>query len=224
LIPATPLDPGDIGLVRAYLKIVKPEQTDDHDRLIPFRFNPSEYQVKKTQTIAEIGIPGLASPIIQWVRGGSESLTFEALFDTSNTLEDVNDAFVGRLRALLDPDRRKHAPPIVAFIWGPRHFEGLLDGLSTSYTLFSKDGTPLRAKASITLKEYRSAEVQVVQHERSSLDVAKFYMVQLGDTWSNLAASLLQDPARWRELAYANGIVDTRELRPGLRLVVPRLR
>ena len=34
------------------------------------RFNPAKYQVKKTQIFAEIAIPGLSTPPLQWVRGG----------------------------------------------------------------------------------------------------------------------------------------------------------
>jgi len=218
LIPGTPA----ATLADAYLEVAIPEQPNAKRR-IPFRFNPSEYSLKKTQTLAEIGIPGLASPILQWIRGGAETLTFDALLDTSDSLENVDDKFVKALRVLLDPDMQLHAPPVVDFVWGPRNFRGVLDSLSISYTLFSAEGTPLRAKASISLREYRPAEVQERAHQRSSPDVEKTYLVRRGDTLPNIAAALFRDPARWRELAEANGIRDTRRVLPGTRLRVPRL-
>jgi nucleoid-associated protein YgaU len=39
-----------------------------------------------------------------------------------------------------------------------------------------------------------------------------------------VAAAVYRDPGSWRDLALANGIDDPRDLRPGRRLLVPRLR
>ena len=61
---------------------------------LPLRFNPTEYQLTKANTFAEIPIPGLESPPIQYVRGDSEKLSLEALVDTSDTLEDVRVRYV----------------------------------------------------------------------------------------------------------------------------------
>jgi nucleoid-associated protein YgaU len=99
----------------------------------------------------------------------------------------------------------------------------VLDGLDITYQLFARSGVPLRAKLNITLKEYRPAAVQIWQEQRSSADVEKSYLVRLGDTLPGIAAQVYKDPARWRELAVANSIRDPRDLRPGRRLVLPRL-
>ena len=47
--------------------------------MIDFRFDPTEYQLQKSNTFSEIAIPGLESPPIQFVRGDSEKLTVELL-------------------------------------------------------------------------------------------------------------------------------------------------
>jgi len=217
----TPASAADAGLRRAQLEIVKPPTQPS---VIPLRFNPAEYQLKKGQTFAEIAIPGLTSPPIQWVRGGAQTLTFEAVLDTTHTLEDVNDAYVNRLRGLLDMDPKLHAPPIVAFVWGRQRFTGVLDGLDITYQLFDERGTPLRAKLGITLKEYRPVAVQLWEERRSSPDVEKTYLVRRGDTLPGIAGAVYGDPAIWREIALANTIRDPRSLRPGQRLTLPRLR
>jgi nucleoid-associated protein YgaU len=217
----TPTSAADIPTKRARLEIVNP-RTGGGGR-VPLRFNPTNYSVKKTQTFSEIAIPGLSSPPLQWVRGGAETLTFKALVDTTHTLENVDEAFVNRLRSLLDRDPELHAPPVVAFVWGRRRFTGVLDGIDISYQLFDERGVPLRAEVSITLKEYRPVAVQVWQERKSSSSVEKTYLVRRGDTIAGIAAAVYQDPARWRELALANGITDPRQLRPGRRLLLPRL-
>jgi nucleoid-associated protein YgaU len=206
---------------KAHLEIIDPPS--DNVR-IPLTFNPAQYQVKKPQVFQEIPIPGLPSPPLQWVRGGLGTLSLEAVVDTTDDLRNVDDAYVNRIRGLLDPDPKLHAPPLVAFVWGKRSFVGVLDGLDITYLLFDPDGVPLRAKLAITLKEYRSVAAQIRANRRSSPDVEKVFVTRLGDTLESVAAAVYRDPARWRDLALANGIDDPRDLRPGRRLLVPRLR
>jgi nucleoid-associated protein YgaU len=216
----TPTSAAKIDVSKARLVIVNPRTASSEIRL---SFNPTTYQVKKTQTLAEIAIPGLSSPPLQWVRGGAETLSFKALLDTTDTLENVDEVYVKRLRGLLEIDAKLHAPPIVAFLWGRRQFTGVLDGIDIAYQLFDERGVPLRAEVTITLKEYRPVAVQIWQDRKSSSTVEKTYLVRRGDTIASIAAAVYRDPARWRELALANGIRDPRQLQPGVRLLLPRL-
>ena len=107
----TPLSAVRQGLVPATLEILSPKVPDPR---IPLRFNPSEYQLQKSNNFAEIGIPGLESPPIQFVRGAAEKLSLELLADTSDTLEDVREKYVNKLRNLMRLNADTHAPPIVA--------------------------------------------------------------------------------------------------------------
>jgi nucleoid-associated protein YgaU len=216
----SPTSAAKVEISKARLVIVYPETAASE---INLSFNPTTYQLKKTQTLAEIPIPGLSSPPLQWVRGGAETLSFKALLDTTEKMENVDEVYVKRLRRLLDPDPKLHAPPVVDFLWGRRRFTGLLDGIDIAYQLFDETGIPLRAEATITLKEYRPVAVQVWQDRKSSSNVEKTYLVRRGDTIASIAAAVYRNPARWRELALANGITDPRRLRPGLRLLLPRL-
>ena len=44
---------------------------------IPVMFNPPEYRIQKTNQFAEVGIPGLGSSLLQFVKGSSETLSME---------------------------------------------------------------------------------------------------------------------------------------------------
>ena len=217
----TPVKTAGQSLVRAYLEILVPRVADP---IIPLRFNPTEYQVQKANTFAEIGIPGLESPPIQFIRGAGEKLTADLLVDTSDTLEDVRVAFVNRIRDLMNINAELHAPPIVRLTWSTQEFRGVVEALNVTYTLFTPDGVPLRAKLNLTLREYRPVEVQLRDRPRNSPDVEKNYTVRRGDTLSQVAAAVYRDPARWRDVARANAIQDPRFLEPGTVLLIPRLR
>jgi LysM repeat protein len=207
----------------ARLEILRPVIADERQRRIPLRFNPTDYKLSKSNTFAEITIPGLETPPIQYVRGGSETLTVQALVDTSDTLDNVRTSYVDAVRNLMRPDSREHAPPIVRFVWDEAVFTGVLEKLDVNYVLFGKDGVPLRAQLDISLKEFRSAAQQVLDTPRSSPTVEKSYVVRRGDTLSSIAAAVYRRADAWRELARANDITDPRDLRPGRVLTVPRL-
>jgi Contractile injection system tube protein/LysM domain len=222
LVSITPVSLASQGAL-ARMEIVRPVIADERARRIPLRFNPTDYKLSKSNTFAEITIPGLETPPLQYVRGGSESLTVQALVDTSDTMENVRTTYVDAVRKLMRPDSREHAPPIVRFVWDEAVFTGVMEKLDVNYVLFRKDGVPLRAQLDITLKEFRPAAQQVQDPPRSSPTVEKSYVVRRGDTLSSIAAAVYRRADAWRELARANGIVNPRDLRPGQVLTVPRL-
>lgn len=216
----TPFDSVGQSLARAYLEILRPKVSDP---VIPLRFNPAEYQLQKSNNFAEIPIPGLESPPIQFVRGACEKLTAELLVDTSDTLEDVRDKYVNKLRGLLRINGELHAPPIVRFVWSKQDFKGVVESLNITYVLFTPEGVPLRAKLSLALKEYRPVAIQVKDTQKTSPDLEKTWVVRRGDTLSNIAASVYRDAGVWREIAKANDIQDPRAIEPGSVLTLPRL-
>ncbi|MEV6824479.1 LysM peptidoglycan-binding domain-containing protein [Amycolatopsis sp. NPDC051102] len=219
----TPVSFARTGAAQARLEIVRPVIADERARRIPLRFNPTDYKLSKANTFAEITIPGLDTPPLQYVRGGSETLAVQALVDTSDTLENVRTVYVDAVRNLLRPDSREHAPPVVRFVWDESVFTGVLEKLDVTYQLFRPDGVPLRAQLDLSLKEFRPAAVQVAESPRSSPTVEKSYVVRRGDTLPSIANAVYRRPDAWRELARANGITDPRDLRPGRVLTVPRL-
>lgn len=207
---------------KAILEILVPSGVEDP--VIPLRFNPTEYQLQKSNQFAEIAIPGLETPPIQYVRGASEKLTAELMADTSDTLEDVRSRYTGKLRGLMNIHSEIHAPPIVRLTWDGEVFKGVVESLNITYVLFTPEGVPVRAKINLVLKEYRTVEDQVAERPRSSPDVEKTHVVRRGDTLASIAFLAYNDPFQWREVARNNGIEDPRRLEPGQVLILPRLR
>jgi hypothetical protein len=209
-----------LGLVKAHLEVVKPKGLPP----IPFRFNPTEYQLAKTNNFAELPIPGLQSPPLQFVRGGSEKLTLDLLVDTSDTLQDVRKTYTDGLRQLMSIENEIHAPPLVKLVWDQDVFTGVMESLTITYTLFDPKGVPLRAKCSVGLKEFTPVAQQLLESKTASPDFDKSWTVRRGDTLTSVAGALYQEPARWRDIARANAIDDPRMLEPGRELAIPALR
>jgi hypothetical protein len=185
---------------------------------IPVMFNPAEYTLDKGNTFAEIGIPGLNAPPIQFVRGNLRTLRMELFFDTYEQRTDVR-VFSQKLTGLLDKDPTTQGPPILIFSWGQLNFQCVLDSVSQRFTMFLSDGTPVRVTLSVTFKEYQPIEIEI--RRGLFLGAPTIENIVSGDTLSSLAGRVLGDPGAWREIAELNNIDDPRRLPPGLSLILP---
>jgi LysM repeat protein len=189
---------------------------------IPVLFYPTQYSLDQGNQIAEIGIPGLSAPILQYVRGNTRTLTMELFFDTYEQQTDVRK-YTDKIYGLLGIKSSTHVPPICTVSWGSLTFNCVLERVGGRFTLFLADGTPVRATLSVTFKEFTNIEVEVRSTPTESADHTKTRAVQRGDTLSNIAATEYGDPAKWRPIAEANRIDNPRVLKPGQVLAIPPL-
>jgi nucleoid-associated protein YgaU len=208
-------------------------------------YNPNTLTLEKSPTIASIPIPGLDAPLQQFVRGGSETLSVDLFFDSTDkggmgagatSVTAETDKFYGMIK--IDPGT--HAIPVCTFSWGKgfpgdslpamyggsqrRHsFTGLVTRVKQTFSLFATDGTPLRATLSLTMNEYRPLDKQLHQLNLQSVDRTRSHVVTDGDTFERVASDYLDDPARWRYLTDANDVDDPRRIAVGSSLVVPAI-
>jgi LysM repeat protein len=218
---------------------ITPEEASG-DPPIRAMFNPERYTVSKSLQLAEIGIPGLDSPVVQYVRGQTEKINMELFFDTTDSgmsgpgVVDVRTKTTP-IYKLLKVDGKLHAPPRVTLTWGSsgqltshdklldKHPLLVLESVSEEFSLFSPGGVPLRAKLTVTFREAWSINDQLSVSPRESADRTKVYRVNRGDTLSGVANSEYGDPTQWRAIADANALANPRLLEPGMVLTVPPL-
>lgn len=194
----------------------------DGEPAVPVLFNPTQYGLDGGSQYAEIGIPGLGAPLLQYVRGNSRSMAVELFCDTYETASDVRD-HTDAIYGLLTIRSETHVPPLCTFAWGSFRFRGVVERINGRFTLFLADGTPVRATLSLSMKEYVDVSVEVRRTPTNSPDRTKAYVVQRGDTLSGIAAASYGDPAQWRPIAEANAIDDPLAIQPGAVLTIPRL-
>lgn len=180
-------------------------------------FNPSRYQISRSNQFVEVGIPGLKAPLLQFGRGNARTLSMQLFFDTYEQGTDVRE-HTGPVLALMDIDKDLHAPPVCQITWGSLSFIGVLEKAEQTFTLFYASGKPARATVDVTFKEFiEDSDI------RQSANFAKRYVVQRGDTLSAIAARLYDDPTQWRPIAQENGIDNPLALAPGQVLVIPAI-
>src|SRR5262245_51786534 len=228
-------------LAKAQVQRLKADGTPS-GKALDVMYSPTESPLAESTQLAERPIPGLDSPLLQFVRGQTETLTVDLFFDstdggtgaTATPVTEQTDKFY----QLLKIESESHAPPIVLFSWGgeafPGHrtyatlagqnrfgFKGVVESVRQRFTMFSSLGVPLRATLSVTIKEYKTLFEQLSELNRLSPDRAKAHVVQAGETITRIADLTVSNPADWRRLAERNRIEDPFDLEPGMILEIP---
>lgn len=183
-------------------------------------FNPSEYRLSASNQFAEVAIPGLGGPPLQFVKGNARTLSMQLFFDTYEKGSDVRD-YTRQVIQLLTIDSDLHAPPVCLFSWGNLNFCGVLERAEQSFTLFFASGIPARATVDVSFKEFFEASEQF--RSMQSANFTKQYVVRRGDTLSGIAARFYGDPGNWRPIAEANTMDNPLALEPGYLLVIPAI-
>jgi nucleoid-associated protein YgaU len=179
-------------------------------------FNPGEYSLSGSNQFAEVAVPGLPAPPLQFVRGNVRTLSMQLFFDTYEKGSDVRE-HTRKVTRLLDIDPELHAPPVVLFTWGGLNFTGVLERAEQRFTLFYASGIPARATVNVTFKEFTQGD------EQAGKNIDKRRTVRRGDTLNGIAGREFGDPANWRPIAEANGIDDPLSLQPGQVLLIPAI-
>ena len=77
-------------------------------------YNPDELRLEQGNNFAEVGIPGLDAPPVQYVRGKARTLSMDLFFDSYEADQDVR-SHTGPLVKLLDKEPLTKAPPVLLF-------------------------------------------------------------------------------------------------------------
>ncbi len=125
---------------------------------IRFEYNPPEFETAKDVNWAEIGVPGSDFPLQQFVRGGLRTLTIEVYFnaDFYDGAWDVRES-VRAIESLAEKTEDTLAPPVCLFEWGAFQMPVVIGAVTTRYTMFDADGTPIEATISLSLRAYHEA-------------------------------------------------------------------
>jgi nucleoid-associated protein YgaU len=212
------------GPAKAYLRSEKGDRID-------CLFNPSELTIGKSNNWKAGESKGRNAPDLRFQGGQSATLSLTLTFDTTREGKDVTE-YTTKLLDMMKSDtnlpggdkgRNSGRPPWVEFHWGKLHsFKAVIEKLQVKFTYFASDGTPLRAKADVSLKQWKDeAELPLQNPTSMTPSVHTVHTLLPGETLDRVAALYYQDSTRWRLIAEANGVVDPLEIPPGTVLILP---
>jgi nucleoid-associated protein YgaU len=205
---------------------------------LEFQFNPKELKITKGVNWNAGKIPPARNaPDLTFGGGQSASFDLKFIFDTSQVgmgqsalsmgTRDVRTYTQELLRLVMVhgaiDDREE--PPCVKFQWGKFVlFLAVVEKVEITYTLFDPDGTPIRAEATVNLKQQDAQDdFPGLTNPTTRTEARKTHLVQQGERIDLIAYKEYGSAAHWRHLAEANGLSDPRALQPGQILIIPPL-
>ena len=193
-------------------------------------FNPNEYTLSKQNQWHEGEQKNSNVPKMKFTQGGSKSLKLQLFFDTYAEKIDVRTHTQGLWDMMLtteiekNPKSDKSRPPFVAFHWGSFYFKAVITNLSQKFTLFGREGIPLRTTVDVSFLQVEDDERFPKQNPTSGGGAAlRTYIVKLGDRLDFVAAQMYGNPTHWRLIAKENKLIHPLQLRKGQQLVIPPL-
>lgn len=152
---------------QARLKII----SLDDDTYVDAQFNPKELSVDKSVPWSKHKDSKSESPHLEFTGAEPMSMSFELLFDGSETGDDVQleiNKLLMMARIIDFSVEAKKRPHRVKVIWGAGTgdsdtspsllpFEGVIASVATKYQMFSNEGKALRAMCTIKLTQASQA-------------------------------------------------------------------
>lgn len=203
----------------------------DESNVINALFNPKQLTFDRTVQWKTASAAQRDVPELQFTTAEPQTLTLDLIFDTYDTPDaqkkDVRKEYMDKMLHLTTVEKHgdKHRPPVCRLRWGASgyFFQGVVERLEQKFTMFMEDGTPVRATATCTLKEWRTNYDDLNRQRRESSDVAKNWVVKRGDSLSSIAAHEYLDATMWRPIAAKNHLDNPLDLAPGQSLSIPKL-
>lgn len=202
---------------------------------IYFRFNPTDYSITQTTRYKGQGLDANKNYNLEYdSEVEPRKLTMSSLwFDTTDTGQDVRQytdklfAYVEVGSAGGDFTRIKtvsQKPPFAAFEWGNFRFLAVVESVSIEFVYFKRDGTPLRAKATVSFKEFKHRKLYARQNPTSGANTqSKVWYVAAHERLDTIAAEVYGDASKWRLIAEHNQIQDPLAIYPGQALQIPSM-
>ena len=227
--------PLDVKLEKAKMKwstLVPPNFGE-----IECQFNPQNFAITKETSWTSEKMPNFNSPSLKF--GGGEPATYklDLFFDSyafcpGKDPVDVRD-YTNKLLKLtmrgagLSMYKVPYAnPPSVKFVWGKiTLFSAVVTKVSITFTMFSPDGTPIRAKAEVEFMQNEflfGDDVLPALNPTIRTDSRKTRIVNSQQRLDQIAFEEYGDARYWRAIAEANGIDDPFSLQDGQLLAIPQ--
>jgi hypothetical protein len=196
---------------------------------VDVQFNPTSLALTIANKTDSTRTKGQQSK--QYLGKTATQMTLELVFDTADESTgegaakspvNVRDKtfFVEKFVLPIEEGKGKQAPPKLRFVWGKFIFTGMVDEVSLDIDLFAPDGTPLRAKVKLTVREQDAKWEHKLDSKtdtppaapgaqaaaspgapRSAQAADRVAQALAGEAPPEFAARVGVDPAAWRGLA-----------------------
>jgi len=186
-------------------------------------FNPEQWSNKDEFKYHDPQEPGSPEAPQRFHYVSPKELAFELVFDGTGASGEKKEvtAELQSLSRTVGFNGKEHRPNKLFIIWGYFIFQGVVESMETTYTLFRPNGTPLRAKVQLKFRHDTDPVTRVLDANLQSADLTHSRIVLEGQKLDQLCQEIYESPRFQMEVAGANGLTTFRTDLTGARLVFP---
>lgn len=195
---------------------------------ITVQINPDSYKLsrstsyKKDETVKE------DKQLPEYKHTNPSTLSFDIILDGTGIIPTGKKTVTERIKELENivflpsAEINPPSPCFLKVIWGSLIFRGRLTSLNWDYTLFSPNGSPLRAKGSFSLTEAISSRETQAKKKNKKAE-GKIIVFNQGDSLIGLCAKEYSNAGYATIIASINNLISFRDIKPGTQLWFPKM-
>jgi hypothetical protein len=188
--------------------------------------NPDGLKLQRSIDYNEQQPPDTSSNSPKYKSTPGDSLSFDMVIDCTGVVDSARTNMAKEIGALekiiYTYNGDIHRPNYVQIQWGENtFFKGVLKSFDISYSLFKPDGSPLRAKISLSFNQYLSPSTVKKKDKKASPDVSHLVTVVEGITLPQLCQNTWNDDSYYIQVARYNNLNKFRNLKGVRKLIFP---
>lgn len=159
------------------------------------QFMPEGVNITQKLNIPEAGGYGRTHPIIQWIGGSAEEISFKARLFSEVRDDNTAEFKYAKLRLLTQSHAPFNRPPLTRFFWGnaiPGGMSCLISDLSATLDEIREDGSQRGMVVNIRLRKY--TEFTIDRTSQSSMERTPIHVVHDGETYEMIAQKRYGNP------------------------------
>ncbi len=230
-------------LIKSYHSAERNEVIDEFEaQYVPDSYTKQLSHVYIGATDAPINV---SSPSLKYSHSHATQLTFQLIVDASEEDDDILGALAGKLLPFSDKEETEegvkeqielfltvcylydgeiHEPRFLEIEWSNFSLPCRLQSVSIQYTMFNKDGTPIRAKLDTVFIGDVSKEIRKKSENRQSADISRVHIIKQGDSLPLITQKYYLKASYYLLLAKYNNLNHFCDLQPGMELEIPTLK
>lgn len=167
--------------------------------------------------------------------GKGEETFLDALGDIANALKPAIVNPFGEVETvekdveefknlLMGYDGETHQTSYLKLLWGGYSLSCRLKSMDIEYTLFRKDGRPIRAKVKCTFKGTVSYKLMVAAENKNSPDLTHERTIKMNDNVTLLSESIYENNSFYIDVAKNNKLLSFRKVKLGQKIKFPPIK
>src|SRR5215208_6398691 len=144
-------------------------------------FNPSEYSLTRSNDYSQVKAPNSSKPTTSFSGGNPDQLAIAFFFDGTGAAGPAGPV-TKTVKAFLDLlryDGTQHKPLYMRVVWGGAsgglNFPCFLKSATAAYTLFNREGEPLRARVNASFEEVVAPDERLAREKKASPDLFRVW-------------------------------------------------